>query len=133
MAQQAYKRALSSREIVNCENATQPACKCRCGGALHGARRVKPEDGIAGFHALPDDDPHHILTEQEKLEARSLKAKLATVKKNHRMWENSKNCPGFDPVAITRDEAERRGAYVSRYADKRYFACKNCPQVESIY
>ena len=49
------KRFLSQREADRCENAKEPACKCRCGGAKHGAGRVA-EGG--DFSALPMDDPH---------------------------------------------------------------------------
>jgi hypothetical protein len=45
-------RPLSYFAASTCENATHPRCRCRCGGALHGARRGPVE-------RLPPDDPHH--------------------------------------------------------------------------
>jgi hypothetical protein len=51
-----YKRRLSLRELNSCENATTKRCECRCGGRLHGARRVKDDKGYAD---LPKDDPHY--------------------------------------------------------------------------
>jgi hypothetical protein len=50
------KRFLTQREADRCENAKEPACKCRCGGALHGAKRV-PSGG--DFSVLPLADPHY--------------------------------------------------------------------------
>ena len=44
-------RALSERVAQRCEDAAEPVCKCRCGGALHGARR-------GNVKTLPLDDPH---------------------------------------------------------------------------
>lgn len=49
-------RRLSLRDATRCEDAKEHVCKCRCGGALHGAKRGT---GEAFFDALPEDDPHH--------------------------------------------------------------------------
>ncbi len=65
----ARQRALSHAEIVQCERATQPACDCRCGGALHGANRAPAGDGREFFESLPETDPHHLQTSGEKREA----------------------------------------------------------------
>lgn len=46
-------RALHSEQASACENATGGRCRCRCGGALHGAARGIPLD------QLPADDPHY--------------------------------------------------------------------------
>ena len=47
-------RQLSQTQANRCENATTPRCRCRCGGAFHGAARVtKDELGL-----LARDDPH---------------------------------------------------------------------------
>lgn len=48
-------RYLSQYAANRCENAVESECKCRCGGALHGAARVS--DG--NFSMLPSDDPHY--------------------------------------------------------------------------
>lgn len=47
----ARQRALSASAASECENAKHPACKCRCGGKMHGAARGK-------LSGLPLDDPH---------------------------------------------------------------------------
>ena len=57
----AYKRRLSLREINSCENAHTKRCECRCGGRLHGARRVKDDKGYA---ELDRYDPHYFKAEE---------------------------------------------------------------------
>ena len=56
-------KRLSMRAAQRCETAKTPRCKCRCGGALHGAARNMIEEGRQGdpkfFENLPRDDPHH--------------------------------------------------------------------------
>lgn len=56
-------RALSEAQASQCENATCKQCRCRCGGAYHGAART-PIEGSgsirAWFNALPEDDPHYL-------------------------------------------------------------------------
>lgn len=44
-------KQLSASAAANCENATTPICRCRCGGAFHGSARGK-------ISALPVSDPH---------------------------------------------------------------------------
>jgi len=44
-------RRLSKRAATRCEEATNPRCRCRCGGALHGAKRGATD-------SLPLTDPH---------------------------------------------------------------------------
>lgn len=51
------KRYLTQREADRCEKAKEPVCKCRCGGAKHGANRPMVAGG--DFSLLPDDDPHY--------------------------------------------------------------------------
>lgn len=57
-------KPLSDKQAQACEQATQPTCKCRCGGALHGTKRGGTNaDGTldrAFFEALPEDDPHYL-------------------------------------------------------------------------
>jgi hypothetical protein len=50
-------KPLSLKQADRCEQAREPVCKCRCGGALHGAKRG---DGRAFFESLPADDPHYL-------------------------------------------------------------------------
>lgn len=55
-------KRLSLRAAQRCETAKTPKCKCRCGGALHGAMRNMIEEGRERsnfFQELPKDDPHH--------------------------------------------------------------------------
>ncbi len=47
------KKALSKQAAQNCEDAKELVCRCRCGGANHGAKRGP----VAG---LPIDDPHSL-------------------------------------------------------------------------
>jgi hypothetical protein len=51
------KRALSVRQARTCEEALEHVCKCRCGGALHGAARGSTK---AFFESLPETDAHFI-------------------------------------------------------------------------
>ena len=65
-------KQLSVRQALNCENAREKTCRCRCGGSLHGAGRASSADAI---FALAEDDPHHIFTQQEKRDRKSAEAK----------------------------------------------------------
>ena len=53
-------RKLTERQARNCEEALGPVCRCRCGGALHGAKRQGYEQGRDFYESLPEDDPHLI-------------------------------------------------------------------------
>lgn len=65
-------RALSLRAAQNCENALKPRCHCRCGGKLHGAKRLgDAAPGRDQFEQLPADDPHHLPTPAEIAHARA--------------------------------------------------------------
>jgi hypothetical protein len=48
-------RALSATAASKCEHATSRRCRCRCGGAYHGAARV---DDPEALYLLDDGDPH---------------------------------------------------------------------------
>ena len=48
---------MSANQAARCETSTTKRCRCRCGGALHGARRF--EDPI-GAYDLDPTDPHHV-------------------------------------------------------------------------
>jgi hypothetical protein len=53
-------RRLSERQARNCEEARLPRCRCRCGGALHGAKRGGDNPPREWYESLPPDDPHKI-------------------------------------------------------------------------
>lgn len=57
-------RALSERQARNCEEARKPVCRCRCGGALHGAKRGGEKPGRTWYEQLPEDDPHKVKAKQ---------------------------------------------------------------------
>jgi hypothetical protein len=79
-------KALSDKQIASCENATTPVCKCRCGGALHGVARGGPNPAWDFFYDLPEDDPHHIYTRQEKRDRHNAKLREKTrLKEEKRM------------------------------------------------
>lgn len=59
-------RPLNQRQASECETATTTRCQCRCGGALHGARRTG-WSAANFFKALPDSDPH-VVNGQLRLE-----------------------------------------------------------------
>jgi hypothetical protein len=56
-------RALSLTQAKRCESSQHGRCRCRCGGALHGAQRGLDEDF---FHTLPESDPHRATVRAEK-------------------------------------------------------------------
>lgn len=66
-------RSLSQRAADRCEGAKHPRCRCRCGGALHGAKRGQ---GPSFFESLPAEDPHHVPSEEEKKASRASKQQL---------------------------------------------------------
>jgi len=51
-------RPLSFSQARRCEEAALPRCRCRRGGALHGARRGGQYPPRAFFERLPEADPH---------------------------------------------------------------------------
>lgn len=68
-------KPLSDKQAQACENATQPVCKCRCGGTAHGANRGgTAADGSldrAFFEALPEDDPHYLPSEEVRAQRKA--------------------------------------------------------------
>jgi len=68
---------MSERQANNCEHAKHVRCRCRCGGAAHGAARGgKWFSDRSFFEGLPAADPHRIPTEEERrasANARALK------------------------------------------------------------
>lgn len=69
-------KALNESQARRCEEAKGGRCRCRCGGAMHGASRAK----LAGdtprtwFEALPEDDPHKVRELSAAEQARRAKA-----------------------------------------------------------
>lgn len=68
-------RALSVPQASRCETALGGKCRCRCGGVLHGERRILEPDREL-FEALPEDDPHHITSAEEKKRRRRKSGRL---------------------------------------------------------
>lgn len=77
-------KSLSARSAASCENATSPssACRCRCGGALHGAARGAVRALDPGDPHRPDDeDPkERKRREREEAQAAKLQAMLAAIR-----------------------------------------------------
>ena len=48
-------RPLTARQVITCEDACKPRCRCRCGGVFHGAARSQL---VEYFEKLPASDPH---------------------------------------------------------------------------
>ena len=84
------KNSLTMYQASTCETAREPVCKCRCGGALHGARRGGELSGGAVdtsfFEGLPEDDAHHVTPEvvrkTRSREQRVSRSALKTTAKN---------------------------------------------------
>ena len=89
-------RALSERAARNCEEAREPVCKCRCGGALHGAKRAGDDTPRAWLEALPEDDPHHVPSPAQRHEAKKRreeekrKAHAAAMSERRRLLNESR-------------------------------------------
>ena len=50
-------QGLSASAASRCEHATSKRCRCRCGGAYHGAARTDPTNPTA-VYLLDEGDPH---------------------------------------------------------------------------
>ncbi len=59
-----HSRGLSYSAAKACEEARETVCKCRCGGAMHGAKRQ------AFLFDLAKEDPHHVELARVPLEER---------------------------------------------------------------
>lgn len=53
-------RSLTPYQAAACELALTSACGCRCGGTLHGAKRVGLGLDPEPYYLLPAADPHHV-------------------------------------------------------------------------
>jgi hypothetical protein len=51
---------LSFRQARACEQGITARCRCRCRGALHGARRFGSTPTFNDFRGLPVGDPHRV-------------------------------------------------------------------------
>jgi hypothetical protein len=77
----AEMKPLSERQARRCEEAREPVCHCRCGGAKHGARRAGTEGTPRSFfEQLPEDDPHYVPS-VEKIAAQKAARKEAERKR----------------------------------------------------
>lgn len=81
-------RPLSAAQAANCENAREPVCRCRCRGALHGSRRtpVGRADDRTFYEQLPEDDPHHLPSEEERREMKRLRRLVLLLKRDVIMY-----------------------------------------------
>lgn len=55
---QTRKIPLTAYRAMQCEQGVHEQCDCRCGGALHGARRFGLAWSPLHYYLLPADDPH---------------------------------------------------------------------------
>lgn len=78
-------RALSLAQASRCETAKHETCKCRCGGKMHGARRMIEPDDRAAYEQLPADDPHHLPTAAEIKKRRRMRRAEAKHKQTGQM------------------------------------------------
>ncbi len=51
-------RRLSARAAWDCEHATTTRCRCRCGGALHGAGRTTLRLDVEDLHERREPEEH---------------------------------------------------------------------------
>lgn len=73
------QKQLSFRQAQRCEEAREPVCKCRCGGRLHGAKRNGASGGSREFfETLPEDDPHHVDSADQRREKRNVRKRAET-------------------------------------------------------
>lgn len=54
------KKALQLEQAIRCEQGLSARCRCRCHGALHGARRFGNTPTLIDFLSLPLGDPHAV-------------------------------------------------------------------------
>lgn len=52
-------RSLTAYQAVQCEQALEDRCRCRCGGLYHGAKRPGLRFDPEAYYLLPVEDPHH--------------------------------------------------------------------------
>jgi len=83
-------RPLSAAQAANCENAREPVCRCRCGGAGHGAKRapVGREDDRTFYEQLSDTDPHHLPSDDERRELRRLRKQIEQLTRYAGAWND---------------------------------------------
>lgn len=53
-------RPLTEKQARSCEYAKTKRCRCRCGGALHGAGRLAADAPGREFELLPESDSHRL-------------------------------------------------------------------------
>lgn len=54
------RKAVSFSQALICEQGLVARTRCRCRGALHGARRFGPTPTYSDFRNLPLNDPHRV-------------------------------------------------------------------------
>lgn len=89
-------KRLSEKQAAACENAINPRCRCRCGGALHGAKRGAKEYGDAlppreFFEELPPDDAHRITSAEEVAERKTIAADILKLRRVLKKLEHDRD------------------------------------------
>jgi hypothetical protein len=59
-------KRLSESQARRCEEARTARCRCRCGGLMHGAKRIPADAPRGAYEALPPDDPHQVAPERQR-------------------------------------------------------------------
>lgn len=140
-------RPLSQSTANRCENAKEPECKCRCGGALHGAkgkrigRGTSPMDTDTNgdtvpiwFEQLPETDPHWVPSKKrakELAKERARARRIAKSKARDVAWEKlmSERVP-IDPATgfiVDSPNVEDDGLDLNA----EYCGCGNCGELLS--
>lgn len=92
-------RNLTLKQARRCEEAIGKRCRCRCGGALHGARRGGDKTPRTWFEALPEDDPHHIRPKQKRLSEMTIVEMFNEEERLYREYERHKALGHTDQMA----------------------------------
>ena len=87
-------RALSLSQASRCETAKNSTCRCRCHGDLHGTKRSSVENmgdlqeklERAFFETLPEDDPHHVRSVEEKKRRAKIRRAAAKAPRQQTLW-----------------------------------------------
>lgn len=97
--------ALSVTMANNCENAKNATCTCRCGGALHGAKRLTTDTqgntARVEFEQLPETDPHFVPSKKRAKELAKERLKERKRQKREARWK------AWEEMMAKRNQTER--------------------------